>query len=471
MKRRWLLALAAVPIAFVLMPANPASAHPLGNFSVNQYVGLTLRPDGVEATAVVDFAEIPTLQQKSEAPPTCTALADAIALTVDGKRLPWTVGRSDFAYVDGSGGLQTSRLTCGLTASVSLDTATVAVDNGYAADRVGWREMTAKGDGVHVDSSLPATSISDELRTYPADPLSSAPDVRTATLRVAPGTGTAGASLQRANDGFLASVTASVEKRFQDLAGGPRLTPTVGLLAVLLALVLGAGHAALPGHGKTVLAAYAAAQRRRIRDAVAVGATVTLTHTGGVLVVGLLLATSSTLAGDRILGYLGIVSGAVVIAVGASMIIQRRRHAKAHADGHDHSHSHSHDHDHGHGHHHHGPGHHHHHHHGQGRLGLAGIGIAGGLVPSPSAIVVLLAAIGLGRTAFGVVLVIAYGVGMAATLTAVGLALVAAQRRLGRIPTLPRFAARLKRFAPASTATLVMLVGAGVAVRAAAGVL
>jgi nickel/cobalt transporter (NicO) family protein len=250
----------------------------------------------------------------------------------------------------------------------------------------------------------------------------------------------------RPGDGLLARWTAAVERRFQDLAGGPRLTPTVGLLAVLLALVLGAGHAALPGHGKTVLAAYAAAQRRRLRDALAVGATVTLTHTGGVLVVGLLLATSTTLAGDRLLGYLGIASGAVVVAVGASMIIQRRRHARAHAHGH-----------------------HHHHHHHHGRLGLAGIGLAGGLVPSPSAIVVLLAAIGLGRTAFGVLLVIAYGIGMAATLTAAGLALVTAQRHLPRLTHRFKggFANRLTRAAPTGTAAFVMLVGAAVSTRAA----
>jgi len=458
MKRRWLLALAAAPLAFLLLPAAPASAHPLGNFSVNQYTGLTLHPDRIDATAVVDFAEIPTLQQKAE--PSCADLALSVA--VGGKPLQWTLTSSDFALVDGSGGLKTSRLTCALTAPVRLETATVTVENTYAPDRIGWREMTARGEGVRVESSLPAESISDELRTYPADPLSSAPDVRSATLRVTPGDGTAGAALSRPSDGFLAGITAGVERRFQDLAGG-RLTPTVGLLAVLLALLLGAGHAALPGHGKTVLAAYAAAQRRRIRDALAVGATVTLTHTGGVLVVGLLLATSSTLAGDRVLSYLGIVSGAIVIAVGVGMFVRRR---KGHSHDHDHSHGHdhAHDHDHGHGH------HHHHHHRGDGRLGLAGIGIAGGLVPSPSAIVVLLAAIGLGRTAFGVVLVLAYGVGMAATLTAVGLALVAAQRRLGRLPKLPAAAQRLSKLAPAGTATLVMVVGAGVAARAAAGV-
>ncbi|MEH1130466.1 hypothetical protein [Micromonospora sp. CPCC 206061] len=444
---RWLLLIPAAVVALFALPSTPASAHPAGSLSVNQYVGLTLRPDRVEVTAVVDFAEVPTLQQKE--PPACAPLASSIVLTVDGQRLAWTVGTSGFAYAGGAAGLRTSRLTCALSASAQLGRdVEVTVANSYAADRVGWREMTAVGEGVRlVDSPLPTTSVSDELRTYPADPLASAPDVRSATLKVVPGDGTAesGAAAERPDDGLLARWAAALERRFQELAGGPRLTPAVGLLAVLLALVLGAGHAALPGHGKTVLAAYAAAERRRIRDALTVGATVTLTHTGGVLIVGLLLSTSSALAGERLLGYLGIVSGAVVVAVGAGMIVGARRHR----------------------HHHHGHGHHHHHH---GRLGLAGIGIAGGLVPSPSAIVVLLAAIGLGRTWFGVLLVLAYGIGMAGTLTAAGIALVALHRRLGRMPTPPRLTRRLSRAAPAGTAALVMVVGVGVAARAAAGV-
>lgn len=460
---RWLLVVPAAVVALLAIPSAPASAHPAGSLSVNQYVGLTLRPDRIEATAIVDFAEIPTLQNKET--PTCAPLASAIALTVDNARLVWTVDAPDFAYLEGAAGLRTSRLTCALSAATVLGSGEVTVANTYAADRIGWREMTAVGEGVRiVDSPLPTTSISDELRTYPADPLASAPDVRSASLRVEPGDGTtaAGAAAERPDEGLLTGWAAALERRFQELAGGPRLTPTVGLLAVLLALVLGAGHAALPGHGKTVLAAYAAAQRRRVRDALAVGATVTLTHTGGVLIVGLLLSTSSALAGDRLLGYLGIVSGAVVVAVGAGMIVGARRHRRHH-----HHPDHDHDQDHGHGHDH-GHGRHHHHHHG--RWGLAGIGIAGGLVPSPSAIVVLLAAIGLGRTWFGVLLVLAYGVGMAGTLTAVGIALVALRHRLGRLPKPPRITRRLSRAAPAGTAALVMVVGVGVAARAAAGV-
>jgi ABC-type nickel/cobalt efflux system permease component RcnA len=113
------------------------------------------------------------------------------------------------------------------------------------------------------------------------------------------------------------------------------------------------------------------------------------------------------------------------------------------------------------------------------RLGLAGIGLAGGLVPSPSALVVLLGAIGLGRAGLGVALVVAYGLGMAATLTAVGLLLVVARNRLSRLVTaggwagrrsgsLSRLRGRVAAGAPTATAALVVIVGLGIGLRAVA---
>jgi ABC-type nickel/cobalt efflux system permease component RcnA len=272
-----------------------------------------------------------------------------------------------------------------------------------------------------------------------------------------------------------------------EVALGGRMTPLVGGLAFLLAVLLGAGHAALPGHGKTVMAAYFAGHRGRIRDALAVGGTVTLAHTGGVLLVGLLLSTSTALAGEQLLTWLGVASGALVAAVGMAMLVSARR---ARAAGAPHTHSHGHGspghgpHDHGaHGHHRHDTDGGHHHRHGKihgrpgGRLGLAGIGLAGGLVPSPSALVVLLGAIGLGRAGLGVMLVVAYGIGMAGTLTAVGLLLVVAQRRLSTVMSrggraarggrlVSRLTSRVSASAPTATAALVVVVGLGMGFRA-----
>jgi nickel/cobalt transporter (NicO) family protein len=499
------VAAAGVGVAFgagsaLTAPPRPASAHPLGNFSVNQLHELALRPDRVEVSAAVDIAELPTLQDKSTvdsdrdgtasdaeratyASATCTTLAHDFEVSVGAKRLRWTVTGSGFEYTAGAAGLSTSRLSCALNASADLSGATtVDVTNRFRGDRVGWREMTAVGHGVRlVDSPLPTRSVSGGLRSYPQDLLSSPLDVRSARLRAEPGEGgstSMAGSFAPSKPSGLTAWTAGAEARLRGLVGG-HLTPLVGLLAVLLSLVLGAAHAALPGHGKTVMAAYLAGRNGRPRDAVAVGATVTITHTGGVLVLGLLLTSVAGLAGETVLGWLGVVSGGLIAVVGTGMLlgVRRRRlaaaeHGHSHSHSHDHGHGHSHDHGHGHSHDH--SRHHHHDHNRPSRSSILGIGLAGGLVPSPSALVILLGAIGLGRTGFGVLLVVGYGIGMAATLTAAGLLLIRLQDRWARRRTsttwLSRLAARVSAAAPVGTAALVLLVGLSLAGRALAAV-
>ena len=483
-----LAALGAIGIALAL-PARPAlaqPAHPLGNFSVNQSIGLKLSPDRVAVTAIVDLAELPTLQERpavdangdgkvgaaeSAAYNTriCRAMAGAVALRVDGDRVRWSVRPAGFEYRPGSAGLHTSRISCAFDAAADLTRrAVVDVVNGYRADRIGWREITAAGHGVHiVNPPVPARSVSGSLRSYPTGLLGSPLDQRSARLQVEPGDGpSAGAAIHVNRGDPVSRWVAEADRTLERLVGG-HLTPFVGVLAVLLALTLGAAHAALPGHGKTVMAAYIAGRRGRPRDAFTVGAIVTLTHTGGVLVMGLLLTATASLAGEVVLSWLGIASGVLVAAVGAAMLAGVLR---SRVPAYDHHHGHSHDHDHhGHSHDH---GHHGHSHshpsHQARRLSLVGMGIAGGLVPSPSALIVLLGAVGLGRTAFGVLLVLAYGVGMAAMLTAAGLVLVRVRDRWTSRPR--RTLARLAALAPTGTAALVLCVGLGLAGRAALAV-
>jgi nickel/cobalt transporter (NicO) family protein len=313
-----------------------------------------------------------------------------------------------------------------------------------------------------VNPAVPARSVSHSLRSYPADLLGSPLDQRSARLQVEPGDApSTGAAIHTSGGDPVSRWVAQADRKLEGLVGG-RLTPLVGALGVLLALTLGAAHAALPGHGKTVMAAYIAGRRGRPRDAITVGAIVTLTHTGGVLVLGLLLTASASLAGEAVLSWLGIASGVLVAAVGVAMLVGALRR-RASAYDHDHHHGNSHDHDHRH------DGHSHPHPSRRPRrLSLVGMGIAGGLVPSPSALIVLLGAVGLGRTAFGVLLVVAYGAGMAATLTAAGLVLVHVRDRWASRPR--RTLARLAALAPAGTAALVLCVGLGLVGRAALGV-
>ncbi|WP_245984714.1 high frequency lysogenization protein HflD [Streptomyces tateyamensis] len=528
----------------------PAGAHPLGNFSINHYTGLTVHPDHVEALSVTDTAEIPTLQQKPQvdrdgngtaddgerdawAAQQCRQSAERLSVTADNRALRWTVSSARFQYAPGSAGLDTSRLECVLHAPLDLGTAgaQLRVATGSDATRVGWNEITATGDGVHLrDSSVPEQSLSHQLRDYPRDLLDNPSGVVTAQFTAVPGggpgsglTGTTGGMRGGGPTAWLARLDA----KLATLGATHELTLPVGLLAVLLSVVLGAGHALLPGHGKTIMAAYLAGRRGSTRDALTVGATVTVTHTAGVLVLGLCLTAFSSLAGDLVLGWLGVTSGALVTLVGAGLLLDafRRARARTHrhglasstparrtdvpvpvlagapatqaqqhshtpADGqvhheneHDHDHPHPHEHEHPHPpEHHHGHGHDHdhhrhslfghHHHHGEpdrplGKRGLIGLGIAGGLVPSPSALVVLLGAVALGRTLFGAGLVVAYGLGMAGTLTAAGLLFVRLGDSITGAADRPflRAVSRITPYTALLTALLVVTVGIGLVVR------
>ncbi|MEV7006067.1 High-affinity nickel-transporter [Streptosporangium sp. NPDC051022] len=523
----------AVTAPFFVAPP----AHPLGNFTVNHYNGLRITPDRVENLAIVDSAELPTLQSRAEVDTDgsgevsdaelsaygtarCAALAGAQRLTVNGTAVAWRVTETDFGYAEGQGGLRTSRLTCGLSAAAETR-GTVGFSDGFLSDRMGWREITAVASGgVRLTrSSVPGTSVSRELRTYPDDLLADPLDQRTAELGVAPGNGPAAMALPLISSGPLGDAMAWLDRTFTGLVGTESLTAPLGLLAVLMAVALGAGHALIPGHGKTVMAAYLAGRRGRPRDALIVGATVTATHTVGVLVIGLLLSAFSVLTGESVLAWLGLASGLLIAVVGAGLLRSAwRSYRTGEPPAHGHGHGHGHlghlgrfDHldqgpfEHGHGHgrsgrdHGHdpaepgdtvlegtrvavleregpepdaGPGGETAHDSGgrRSRRGLVGLGIAGGLVPSPSALVVLLGAIGLGRTWFGVALVLAYGLGMAGTLTVTGLLLVKLAGRLDRLTAGGTgVAARLSGLAPVGTAVVVVALGLGLAVRSLTG--
>jgi nickel/cobalt transporter (NicO) family protein len=541
---------------FAGLGATAASAHPLGNFSVNHLDTLTFTTNQAINDAVIDTAEIPTAQAASTvdvdgdgvaspaelaayATSRCNEFNDHVALQVDQAVVAFAVTSSSFSYAVGQAGLNTSRLECRLQATVDFAAAhRVHFEDQFLSDRVGWHEINAVGDGARiVDSPVPQTSVTNHLSNYPLDLLSSPLDVRSAAFDVQPGSGVSTVSgdatsgVLITDTGFFSGAVSRVQETFDDLIGRRELTLSVGLLAIALALVLGASHAVLPGHGKTVMAAYIAGRQGSVRDAVVVGATVTGTHTGGVLVLGTALTLSTSLAGESILGWLGVTSGALVAALGTGLLIAAVRHRRTGVFAHGHSHgyqfgpththtggdgpSHSHDHDDGHTHgghaHEHTDGHHHDHGsdlegvavpadaEGQSgstvavlaatrvthavahshshdttpkvsRRGLVGMGVAGGLVPSPSALIILLSAIALGRTWFGILLVLAYGVGMASTLTAAGVLLVTIrdryQRRAGRRSTRASNAARRwGLIAPYFTAGLVLVVGVGLAIR------
>ena len=282
----------------------------------------------------------------------------------------------------------------------------------------------------------------------------------------------------------------------------------------------GAVHAATPGHGKTIAAAYIVGTRGKPIDAVILGVFVTLSHTSGIVVVGALASIGSAwFVPQRTEAYLALAMGVLVIGLGAWMLWTQRhllplalgergaaapqpeavpaaavaeafavpgeRHAHAlevhdhshwHGHGHDHEHDHSHDpghshgnghfhahdraelHDHDHDHEHehkdghgHGDGHAHApatgwHSHGWGtyhahRLDLVtdnrpklavllALSIAGGLLPDPAALAILLAALSSGRVILGIITVLVFSIGFASALVVVGVIAAHIGRRI-----------------------------------------
>jgi ABC-type nickel/cobalt efflux system permease component RcnA len=221
------------------------------------------------------------------------------------------------------------------------------------------------------------------------------------------------------------------------------------------------------------MAAYVVGRRGTTREVVAIGLTVAATHTGGVLALGTVIWLSQAVAPDRVLPWLTVASGGLLAACGLGLLYRRvvlgrtghshlrlpglPDHGHDHDHHHDHDHDHRHEHDHGHGHHHHpdGPP-------PLRKAWLVLMGVAGGLVPTPSALVVLLGAVALHRTWFGVILVGLYGLGMAAALMGAGLLLVRLQRWLERHWYERPRAALVLRYLPSITALL--LVGGGLSI-------
>ncbi len=231
--------------------------------------------------------------------------------------------------------------------------------------------------------------------------------------------------------------------------------------ALAIAFLLGAAHALTPGHGKTIVAAYLVGTRGRLADAVWLGGIVTFTHTASVFALGLItLYAAQRVAVERIYPWLSLASGVLVTAIGAWLLWKRLRGGP---DGHDHHHGHDHDHHHDHHHHHHHD--HVHHDHREGRGALLSLGVSGGLVPCPEALVLLMLSLTLGKIGFGLALLTSFSLGLAAVLIAIGCAIVLAGPLMKKLSSGAE--PRWQRALPVASAVVVTLLGAGLLAEAA----
>jgi nickel/cobalt transporter (NicO) family protein len=402
-----------------------ASAHPLGNFTINRFARVEVADHRLYVRYVVDMAEIPTLQR-------VPVRIGRLRVALDGRPAPLHVLRTALAHPRGAAGLRTTRFQAILEGPVVSHHVSVSVEDRNYADRIGWKEIVF---------GATTASTSDELRAYPKDLLTSPLDITSAQSMLAPSNDPPPTLLAgRA----LAAPDRIADSGFASLIGHRHLSLTVILGSLALAVFWGAAHALSPGHGKTIVTAYLVGSRGTPRHAALLGLITTVTHTAGVFALGgVTLLLSRWIVPDRLYPWLDLSAGLLVVGVGAAVLAGRARHAHAHRHGHDHHHHHGHE-------------------HPRDLRSLLAVGVSGGLLPCPSALVVLLAAISLHRVGFGMALVGAFSLGLALAITSVGLVAVLAKGAFARFDGRGTVAAVL----PAASAAVIVVAGIAMVVRA-----
>jgi ABC-type nickel/cobalt efflux system permease component RcnA len=270
---------------------------------------------------------------------------------------------------------------------------------------------------------------------------------------------------------------ATPRNAFTELVTTKQLGVGIVLIAITVAAGLGALHALEPGHGKTVVAAYLVGSRGTAWHALVLGLIVTGSHTAGVYLLGAAtLFASQYMVPERLYPWLGAVSGLTIAGLGVSLFLRR------YAGG---AHLHSHNDDYA-------PAHQHRHPHGEAHRSdgpdgepyqpcgayrhrrqevveqvsprdLLALGVTGGIVPCPAALVVLLSALSLRRIGFGLLLIVAFSVGLATVLIAIGLLLVYARRFMVRFQG---EGSLITRWLPLTSAAVITLFGMAMLVQA-----
>lgn len=486
----------AVILVFACLAS--ASAHPLGNFSVNQYSRLEVAKSAIRIRQVLDLAEIPAFQEFSAidtdkngsiSDEELNAYADRItpaylsnlSLTLNGQPLEIRVESKNIQLKKGAGNLQTLMVKWDLSAkTTSAQPANhISFRNDNYPERLGWREIVVnRTSGIEIfDSTAFGSGITDELAAYPEETLSVPLNERAAEFSFVSGPLAAKITPLQNRDGHF---TAAVQTdRLAALIDVPEITLTIAFFGLLLAMGLGAMHAMSPGHGKAVVGAYLVGSKGTPKHAVFLGLTVTITHTLGVFALGLLtLFASNYILPETLMPFLSFFSGLIVLYIGLTMFKTRLfSFLSLDPSGHPHSHggsSHSHD---NHSHSDHDHAHDHHHTHERNGLththdghthshdvpdeiswkSLLALGVSGGLLPCPSALVLMLSAINLNRIGYGLILTIAFSFGLAATLTVVGLVFLYG----GRIFDGPKLSQnRIVQALPVFSAFVISCVGA-----------
>jgi nickel/cobalt transporter (NicO) family protein len=512
--------------SFIFVPV--AFAHPLGNFTINQYVGLNISREMILVDYVVDMAEIPAYQEiaifdangngqadisesASYDADTCAALQPSLSLLLNNKPVAFTLADSSVKFPVGVGSLPTLRLTCKFQTLLdsTQDNFNIEFVNNAFLDRIGWREIVVIPEGISLQGEYSTTSLSNRLLKYPDDLLTTPPDQRQIKLEITSG------AMQGQNEMSVSTQPNSLSSTnrndaFTNLILLDEINLSTLLFAIGVSFIWGAMHAMTPGHGKTIVGAYLVGSRGTTKHAVYLGLTTTITHTLGVFALGLVtLFAAKYIVPERLFPWMSLLSGLFVVGIGVNLAWSRfsssglrdwvrtlkhrlmssrqtyvpavqnisaaahhgHQHKYVHvAHGHSHDHGHVHQHD---SHDHHGHDHNHadHSHMPPGADGtpvtwrsLLALGISGGIIPCPSALVVLLGAIALNKIGFGLILVLAFSLGLAGALTAIGMLFIYAGRLFERFPS----QGKLIQMLPVLSALIVSGIGLVISLKALA---
>lgn len=429
----------------IFAAAVSVMAHPLGNFSVNQYSRIEVEKSQIKLRAVLDMAEIPTFQESQtidtdkDGALSETELNDYVEkispgyfanllLTIGEQSIELRPTAKNISLPPGSGNLPTLRIEWDLIGDLpnsENEIRKLRFENKNNPERIGWNEIVVgRNSGINIfDSTAKGSGITDELKAYPQETLLSPLTERTAEFSFTSRTIPPNSNILQNRDGH---VSTPVEKdKFAELIAVPEITPTIILFGLFVAFGLGAMHALSPGHGKAVVGAYLVGSKGTPKHALFLGATVTITHTLGVFALGIVMFFASAyVLPERIMPYLSFVSGLLVLFIGLTLFKNRLFSMLGYESN---SHRHAEDlHEHGdltenfthtHG----GSMHTHTPPKNVTWRNLLALGISGGLLPCPSALVLMLSAINMNRIGYGIVLTLVFSFGLAATLTAVGL--------------------------------------------------
>jgi nickel/cobalt exporter len=430
------------------LPAEKASAHPLDEYVQNTYIDLAphrttlqlnLTPGVLvapQAVALID-ADGDGEISETEGDAYANEVLRDISLEVDDEPQPLTLAGSQFPTpLDMSAGMGTIRLHVAAEGSVGTP---------------GEHQLYYRNDHQPVNSKylVNAFKKSGEVEIAKQDR-----DKLQHGIRV-DYTATPDASVTPKTDNEPSEVNqaaGSVSERAQWLVGylyEPALSPWLLIVGLGLSALLGGLHALTPGHGKTLLAAYLIGSRGTAKHAAVLGGIVTLAHTASVIAIGLLaLLASQLILPSVLLPALETCAGLLMVTMGIRLVRSRWRLRKANHHHDDHHHSHE-----------------HHHHHSPKDLranDLLAMGVSGGLVPCPEALGVMLVAIGVNRIVLGLGLIVAFSVGLAVVLVAIGILLVYARSRLERLGK-PK--STWHRWLPLVSAVIVTMLGVGIVLK------